>query len=476
MKKRRTNLRAKTRTTHLFVERLEYRRLMSASPNRIELPNSPRLDAFIQDRDQLRGNENRGRASGRLEERVEQVRSDRDRGNQDRKSRGQRGNSKFTDAVASPRKNQTSRTILKDSSTSGSILSFEPFRMQTRQVDLVSVDLRESSNIAERVSPPLRLEMPDASSDSIRVLEPTGRSELRLRQESVAFGPRFVSTASAAEPGPVTAPRIVAARTTTPVSINSNRETASVVSSSIGAADAIAMAAFPFATFGFGEDDEKKDQPLEVVEMANLPEFGGAIDFSQMPMLIDTLPVIVDETTTLFNLGEGEEFDEDQDREQDDSVSESPSKTWSATKDDTQKHDRSRNAKATSARLPSDVSADFVFADAEKSELFGGVIEMPEALTSSANVESEVLFDAIVPDALRIDQIISQAPMMEIENDSQEPTQEDKPEPLSINAQAVVPAAILLVPALALDATKQRQRDVRRYLLPSTSTKKGGQL
>ena len=108
-----------------------------------------------------------------------------------------------------------------------------------------------------------------------------------------------------------------------------------------------------------------------------------------------------------------------------------------------------------STETTNEASTDVVFASSEDVENFGGVVEMPEPLVHADDASLVIPLDSMTPSAPRIDQIFSQAPMLEVDDGSEETEQ---PEPISINIQASGPAAFLFVPVLAVQAARRRQK------------------
>lgn len=453
--KRRSKLRTTARPPAFVVERLECRRLLSAAPYSIELVHSAsRLDAFVQShgqsqyrRDQHQSGQE-GRKTGRDDNFVpnhvaRRVTRSGDQGNNrdryDVQNRNQIGTPQSTDGLAS-----SLSLRARDAGTNH----------QTSFVTSSSVGNSLASNI---VSPPVSLDsvLPQALSSAPWTIELATTRDSGPRPQLSGLGVRFVQSISSSTQGVNTEVALWGSDSGSSVT-EAPADFAMVVWSTFD--HAISSATDLFSSFWLTEND-KRTSKRDTESASGIYEFGGAVDLDRIPRLVDTLPAVIDETTPLFELGEDEEHlgvspggDE---------LGNSPMDLLNGPQDRIRPSDSVDEKKSTAltadrALAPSAyISTDVVFAYVDDAQLFGGEVEMPEPLAYMEDTDSAIPFDSIVPAAPRIDQIISQAPMFEVENNSEQT--EEEPEPISINAQASVPAAILCMPAVAAYSAQRKQ-------------------
>ena len=241
----------------------------------------------------------------------------------------------------------------------------------------------------------------------------------------------------------------------------------------------------------------------EFLASVNPEELGGVVSLDTMPRLVDTLPGPREMTDEEIGLNlDQTEFD-DTERRLSDSPAFASEREGQETSDDgsTVNQDNAKQGSET-GEVEADLdetsfAADIVFADVEEVEAFGGEVAMPEAFslsdsevrepwTSNSALAADPI-DAFVAAACRIDQIISQAPLSEIGDDSQsieigaddllkdideiaieadelakDPNEvaEDKTRPIMISLRAGFPLAILGIPvAIANAKCRRREHD-----------------
>ena len=222
-------------------------------------------------------------------------------------------------------------------------------------------------------------------------------------------------------------------------------------------ADLVFAAAIPSTvSFDVGKENEQTRVPGFVTE-ANSETFGGVVRLDQMPKLIDTLPAVVEAFSRKLSADEAEEGEADEAEEFDVLPPDDLSKLDDA-EDSEDEEAVEESVTPPSTERTNEASTDVVFASSEDVENFGGVVEMPEPLVRADDASLVIPFDSMTPAAPRIDQIISQAPMLEVDDGSEET---EEPEPISINIQASGRAAFLFVPALAIQAARRRQWPIR---------------
>lgn len=223
-------------------------------------------------------------------------------------------------------------------------------------------------------------------------------------------------------------------------------------------------------SFDVGEEDEQTQVP-DFVTKGNAETFGGVVNLNQLPKLIDTLPGVVDAFSPTPSADETDEGEAEEAEEfgafppDDFSRVDDPE----ASEDDDKKSVEDSVATQSSERTNA-ASTDVVFENSDDVENFGGVVEMPEPLSLTDTPSLGIPFDSITPSAPRVDQIISQTPMMEVDDGSEE----TEAEPISINIQANGHAAFMLLPALAIQAAgknsdARKTKETATILLPRLS-------
>lgn len=543
---RRKKLRAKRvrlRAHSLRVERLECRRLLSAAPGRVNLDNgNARLDALVEnshgrngnsasrngDFDQNRSQRNSNQ-SNRNGERVQQqidleqtdsgkTKGDRDNRSTNNRSTNNRGflrsielrndfklksdnpiTSRFEAESLAQVDIPVSRITSADSlsESSGDFLA-PPNRFSANLSSPLTAQLRPGFELLSSTLPssgsPIDTTSPLNSTFEPQIRRTTGASPALASTPTSLVAPRVAPpTATVAETFPTATVNIPSAVASSAFPVAFPATTPA----NLPFADVIAIAAHSLAIADFGVQNQRSE--FGVHDTASLL-FGGEVDLDRLPQLVDSLPTVIHDTTPqpdVDGLSDGEPTSRDltiEDLASEDLASEyEPSDLQSLR---AEKHsNETGEAHPTSGLAPHqtpfethDTPTDIVFANLDDDAKFGGVVEMPETMTNIPSVESPIHFDSIVPTAPRIDQIFSQAPLLEIDDlpnqtlpvqalsdqspPNQDPTQtplaeellpdqpltNSQPQPILIDLRASIPALILCVPALKVQAMKRDRK------------------
>jgi len=442
---------SKLRNSSLLVERLECRRLLSASPNRVDFTQNTqrneRPDAFIeragrgQNHDSQEQRDNAGTKNERSNlqnQNAKQYRPESDRNNQ----RGRKSNQ------------DRNQTLVRDSSPVFNSLNSSP----VSRLGLPFNDNIPSSNAVPNLSdfrvfnpsPEFDVTPPQITTKLPQLSELRQQPTAPTRPPLEATVTREVQTTqpSRTTPNPATPPA-------------SDRTVTSPFASDTASRnfdEAFAIAAQSITSFNFDSQDDEVAE-LQIAPMANIEAYGGMVDLSQIPELIDTLPDTIDETVPLFHVEDAEEPQEHGASDNVDLEMSDDSTTGRQRNNEIDVEAGTTAAQQPAKAEPTETATDELFADDQSRDLFGGEIDMPETLPSHDEAKSTVSFESIVPAAPRIDQIMSQAPMLELGDDTNHASNEESQpsEPISINLWAGLPMAMLCVPIASMRASKHNQ-------------------